>query len=292
MFVTVHISFMIFSSPRLWILLFIAIAILLPSCVSKGKYYSALQKQASASSALGVIEVDLGDANERLARQEAIILALRGEIAKLGNSVEDISSQNKHDQMQLGATLNRTQAHLEEKQQRLNQVEGELSLFKAYHSKRQGRLQQVSSHMNSWISSLPLHQVSILREEGAITVKFGEGLFFVRDGSQLSAYGSDLVRKIAVSLSGQSDLLVDILAYPTVAAGPLNAWSSASERANTIGFALVSTYGLSPKQVSAAGKQGEIVVIDGAPAESKQRRTVELIVRLDPSQYPMPIVNF
>jgi len=282
---------MIYFSIRQSIVFLFATVFLFPSCVGKGKYYSALQEQASASSALGVVEVDLGDAQERLARQETIILALRKEIGRLDNSVVDLSTQNKNDQVQLGASLNKTQERLEEKEKRLSTVESQLSLFKSYHAKKRSRLRQVSSRMESWISILPTNQISINHDEGAITVKFSEGLFFERNGSNLSEFGKELSRKIAVSLSSQSDLLVDVIAYPSVSAGTMDSWQSASARANTIGFALVSMFGLSPKLVGATGKQGEIVVIDGAPAESKQRKTVELIVRLNPSLYPMPAIN-
>ncbi|MFK8056144.1 MAG: hypothetical protein AB8F78_08520 [Saprospiraceae bacterium] len=261
-------------------------------CVGKAKYYSTLQEQASAKSELGIVEMDLGDARAEIDRKEALIAGLRTEIGRLDDSVTDLSTQSASAQVQIGASLNKTQNHLDETQAKLADAQRQLSALKSYHSKRGQRLAEVERRLSSVISGLPSNQVSTARQgDESITLLFAEGLFFVKKGSIVSDYGQALTQSLASSLIGQSDLLVDVVAYPSLSAGTIKSWESASERANTIAFAFVSEFGLSPKQVSATGLQGEIVIIDGAPAESKQRKTVELVIRLNPSFYPLPALE-
>ena len=259
-------------------------------CVSKGKYISALQQKALAESELGISKIDLGDARAGLVSQEALIAALRAEIGRLDNSVTTISSQNKNDQVQLGASLNKTQQLLNDNLAQLETAERQLQLLANYYSRKEARLQEVMSRLGSSLAGLPKAQANTKRSREAVLLHFGEGLFFIRNGSKLSEHGSMLVQKLAMALSDQADILVDVVAYPAVSAGTMKSWESASERANTLGYELVARYGLSPKQVSATGKQGEIIIIDGAPAESKQRKTVEILIRLDPVRYPLPTI--
>lgn len=265
---------------------------LLTGCVSRGKYLSTLQQKSSAESELTITLLDFEDAKTSLKRQALLIDELRAEIKRLDSSVTDLSSQSKNDQVQLGASLNKAQKLLESNQTLLAIAEEQLGLFKGYYSAREARIQEVMRLLSSALTGLPTAQVSTEHSEGMINLKFGEGLFFTRNGSKLSDFGHSLMQKLALSLSDQSDLLVDVVAYPTVSAGTINAWNSASERANVIGHEFVARYGLSPKQVSATGKQGELIIIDGAPAESKQRKTVELVIRLNPSTYRMPLIEY
>ena len=279
---------MLYSTSRCWILLLLLAVGLTFSCVSKGKYYAALQEKAVAKSELGNSSLDLKDARSEIERQEALILGLRQEIARLGTSVTDLSDERKSEQLQIGASLNKTQQELEEYHAMLALANKQLGTIKQSISARNTRLTGVAINLETALSNLPKSQFRIEQKDDNIVVQFEEGLFFIRNSDKLSDFGNGLILNLVSSLGGQKDLLFDLVAYPTISAGTMKSWQSASERANVIAFEFVSRYGLSPKQVSATGKQGEIVIIDGAPAESKQRKTVELIIRLNPLNYPMP----
>jgi len=289
---TIHNFFMIPTPFQTFILFLFLSSCIGTGCVGKAKYYDTLQQKASLQSELGMTEVDLKDARSEIDRQEALVRGLRMEIERLDGSVNDLSSQSKSAQIQIGASLNKVQQELDNAKVKLADSEKQLSAFKRYHSKREGRLVEVGNRLETITSNLPRNQVSTMRyNDEAVMLQFGEGLFFIKNSNKISDFGNALVQKLASSLSGQSDLLIEVVAYPAVPVGYIQGWESASQRANTLANCFVNEYGLSPKQVSSVAQQGEIVVIDGAPAESKQRKTVELMIRLNPVYYAMPRIG-
>jgi len=251
-----------------------------------------MQQEAAASSKIGIAAIDLKDAQSEIVRQEALILSLREEIAQMRTSAADFSAETKGEQQQIGASLNKTRQQLIEQGTRLDLAEKRLAAVRSFLSSKNSRLTQIAMNLEAALVNLPQAQHRLVQSDESISIQFDEGFFFIKDGYKLSDFGNALILDLVGSFTGQKDLLVEVVAYPTISPGSIESWQSASKRANVIAYELVSRYGLSPKQVSAAGKQGETIIIDGAPAESKQRRTVELSVRLNPLNYPpLRIVN-
>ena len=282
---------MIFSALQHKILATLLSCVLAVGCVSKGKYYDALQYGAAVKSELGISKIDLNDAHTELSRREALEEGLRSKIRQLNGNVSELTVQSKSDQKQIGASLNKSVVEIERYKQQLDITSQKLRILQDFIATRNSRLTEISQRLSVAVASIPSRQVSFVQNYEAVTYQFGEGLFFQGKGNKLSDFGTGLLQKLIGTLSGQRDILVEVVAYPTLPAGTLKSWSSASERANFLANELAGEYGLSPKQVSARSRQGEIVIIDGAPAESKQRKTIELVIRLDPNRYPMPVVN-
>jgi hypothetical protein len=282
---------MIFSTLRHKILALLLSCGLAFGCVSKGKYYDALQDEAAAKSELGISTIDLADARAQLLRQEALEEGLRSTIKQLDGTVEELTNQSRNDQKQIGASLNKSAVEVERYKQQLDITNRKLGVLKSFIDTRTNRLAEVSQRLNVAVASIPNRQVSTTQNYDVVTIRFDEGLFFQGKGDKLSDFGIGLLQKLTGALSDQTDLLVEVVAYPTVPAGTLKSWASASDRANFLASELAGEFGLSPKQVSASSRQGEVIIIDGAPAESKQRKTVELVIRLDPTRYPVPLVD-
>lgn len=282
---------MLFPPSRYWIFLFFISLSLALGCVGKGKYYDALQEKAAAQSELGIAEIDLSDARLELSRLDVLEESLRNKIKQLDEVINELSDQSKRDQRQIGASLNKTASEVVAYKQQLNAANQKLAILLDFHAQRSRRLSEISQRLNIALATLPASQMSSTRNYESLKLSFSEELFFLGKGNELSDFGIGSIQMLTGALSNQNDLLIEVVAYPVVSAGTIMSWSSASDRANLIASELVGEYGLSPKQVSATSRQGEIIIIDGAPAESKQRKTIELVIRLDPARYPLPDVD-
>ena len=268
--------------PAVLLSLFSATVVLSTACVSKSKYLDAVALVQTTRTEADLLRDDLTAANQRSLRLRERIEEVEADMQAIREQTQQTRSQSISQQQELGDQLKTDRERIAALTEERNRLRRLLTPIRDALAARERRLREVRGRLTTSLGSLPEGQLRFEQSDRTVTAYIDAGtLFGPRGSTSLSPLGDQVVGQLASALGGQMDLAIEVVAYPSTAAlGTAAAWRQASTRADAIATALVEGRGLLPRLVSAVGREGDVVILDGVPAEANTAREVAIRVML------------
>jgi chemotaxis protein MotB len=257
----------------------LALALVLPGCVSTGTYR---QKEAEASR----LQQELEDESARRAvlqeRLRALQVQLDNLLADL-NSVKERSRSDEDALAQKESELRAARLRVVEMQalvDELSKSKRRLEAAKAELEKRSAEYEQLASALRGEIDS---GRVELMELRGRTTVKMNDRILFASGSATIGADGREALRKVSQALRAMQGRAVRVEGHtdnvPTNPAGafPTN-WELSSARALAV-VRFLQENGLDPTRLSGSGfGEYQPVATNQTPEGRSQNRRIEIVL--------------
>ena len=255
-------------------------ALLLSSCVGRGRYLESLLAQEVAKSDAASAKTDLTDADARYETlsREYRELSVKYDAQRQQAFAEQTGSLSERQQLLNTQTLQSLLIDsLTRDRKRLStQRNAALQIFDAETE----RLELVQARVTTLAGTYLQAQMTMVRSDADLTLRIPHSaLFEERRNSRLSIDGDHVLAALASALGGQPDLLVEVRVSPRDLAGTPAAREKAAQQALSIVSNLVEGHGLAPELVRATALQTDTGTITAAPAEFEVTTDVEIVIR-------------
>ena len=239
----------------------LCLLIAVTSCVSKKKYMVAENGRLAALSRERVLNRNLGQQKDEIAKLKQQITDLMSDTTRLGQAIRDYRKSlysNLSEQEKLNMLLKEKMEKLAEREATINKLQAEVDAQNA-------RLQSLLNSVKDALLGFSSDELTVTEKNGKIYVAMSDKLLFESGSAQVNKQGKEALGKLAEVLKKQHDLDVFIEGHtdnkPIKTVQFKDNWDLSVVRATSVVRILTKDYGVNPLQILPCGR-GEFMPVD------------------------------
>ena len=239
----------------------LCILIAVTSCVSKKKYMVAENGRLAALSRERVLNRNLGQQKDEIAKLKQQITDLMSDTTRLGQAIRDYRKSlysNLSEQEKLNMLLKEKMEKLAEREATINKLQAEVDAQNA-------RLQSLLNSVKDALLGFSSDELTVTEKNGKIYVAMSDKLLFESGSAQVNKQGKEALGKLAEVLKKQHDIDVFIEGHtdnkPIKTVQFKDNWDLSVVRATSVVRILTKDYGVNPLQILPCGR-GEFMPVD------------------------------
>ena len=239
----------------------LCLLIAVTSCVSKKKYMVAENGRLAALSRERVLNRNLGQQKDEIAKLKQQITDLMSDTTRLGQAIRDYRKSlysNLSEQEKLNMLLKEKMEKLAEREATINKLQAEVDAQNA-------RLQSLLNSVKDALLGFSSDELTVTEKNGKIYVAMSDKLLFESGSAQVNKQGKEAVGKLAEVLKKQHDIDVFIEGHtdnkPIKTVQFKDNWDLSVVRATSVVRILTKDYGVNPLQILPCGR-GEVMPAD------------------------------
>ena len=239
----------------------LCLLIAVTSCVSKKKYMVAENGRLAALSRERVLNRNLGQQKDEIAKLKQQITDLMSDTTRLGQAIRDYRKSlysNLSEQEKLNMLLKEKMEKLAEREATINKLQAEVDAQNA-------RLQSLLNSVKYALLAFSSDELTVTQNNGKIYVAMSDKLLFESGSAQVNKQGKEALGKLAEVLKKQHDIDVFIEGHtdnkPIKTVQFKDNWDLSVVRATSVVRILTKDYGVNPLQILPCGR-GEFMPVD------------------------------
>ena len=239
----------------------LCLLIAVTSCVSKKKYMVAENGRLAALSRERVLNRNLGQQKDEIAKLKQQITDLMSDTTRLGQAIRDYRKSlysNLSEQEKLNMLLKEKMEKLAEREATINKLQAEVDAQNA-------RLQSLLNSVKDALLGFSSDELTVTEKNGKIYVAMSDKLLFESGSAQVNKQGKEALGKLAEVLKKQHDIDVFIEGHtdnkPIKTVQFKDNWGLSVVRATSVVRILTKDYGVNPLQILPCGR-GEFMPVD------------------------------
>ena len=239
----------------------LCLLIAVTSCVSKKKYMVAENGRLAALSRERVLNRNLGQQKDEIAKLKQQITDLMSDTTRLGQAIRDYRKSlysNLSEQEKLNMLLKEKMEKLAEREATINKLQAEVDAQNA-------RLQSLLNSVKDALLGFSSDELTVTENNGKIYVAMSDKLLFESGSAQVNKQGKEALGKLAEVLKKQHDIDVFIEGHtdntPIKTVQFKDKWDLSVVRATSVVRILTKDYGVNPLQILPCGR-GEFMPVD------------------------------
>lgn len=239
----------------------LCLLIAVTSCVSKKKYMVAENGRLAALSRERVLNRNLGQQKDEIAKLKQQITDLMSDTTRLGQAIRDYRKSlysNLSEQEKLNMLLKEKMEKLAEREATINKLQAEVDAQNA-------RLQSLLNSVKDALLGFSSDELTVTEKNGKIYVAMSDKLLFESGSAQVNKQGKEALVKLAEVLKKQHDIDVFIEGHtdnkPIKTVQFKDNWDLSVVRATSVVRILTKDYGVNPLQILPCGR-GEFMPVD------------------------------
>ena len=239
----------------------LCLLIAVTSCVSKKKYMVAENGRLAALSRERVLNRNLGQQKDEIAKLKQQITDLMSDTTRLGQAIRDYRKSlysNLSEQEKLNMLLKEKMEKLAEREATINKLQAEVDAQNA-------RLQSLLNSVKDALLGFSSDELTVTEKTGKIYVAMSDKLLFESGSAQVNKQGKEALGKLAEVLKKQHDIDVFIEGHtdnkPIKTVQFKDNWDLSVVRATSVVRILTKDYGVNPLQILPCGR-GEFMPVD------------------------------
>lgn len=239
----------------------LCLLIVVTSCVSKKKYMVAENGRLAALSRERVLNRNLGQQKDEIAKLKQQITDLMSDTTRLGQAIRDYRKSlysNLSEQEKLNMLLKEKMEKLAEREATINKLQAEVDAQNA-------RLQSLLNSVKDALLGFSSDELTVTEKNGKIYVAMSDKLLFESGSAQVNKQGKEALGKLAEVLKKQHDIDVFIEGHtdnkPIKTVQFKDNWDLSVVRATSVVRILTKDYGVNPLQILPCGR-GEFMPVD------------------------------
>ena len=239
----------------------LCLLIAVTSCVSKKKYMVAENGRLAALSRERVLNRNLGQQKDEIAKLKQQITDLMSDTTRLGQAIRDYRKSlysNLSEQDKLNMLLKEKMEKLAEREATINKLQAEVDAQNA-------RLQSLLNSVKDALLGFSSDELTVTEKNGKIYVAMSDKLLFESGSAQVNKQGKEALGKLAEVLKKQHDIDVFIEGHtdnkPIKTVQFKDNWDLSVVRATSVVRILTKDYGVNPLQILPCGR-GEFMPVD------------------------------
>ena len=239
----------------------LCLLIAVTSCVSKKKYMVAENGRLAAVSRERVLNRNLGQQKDEIAKLKQQITDLMSDTTRLGQAIRDYRKSlysNLSEQEKLNMLLKEKMEKLAEREATINKLQAEVDAQNA-------RLQSLLNSVKDALLGFSSDELTVTEKNGKIYVAMSDKLLFESGSAQVNKQGKEALGKLAEVLKKQHDIDVFIEGHtdnkPIKTVQFKDNWDLSVVRATSVVRILTKDYGVNPLQILPCGR-GEFMPVD------------------------------
>ena len=239
----------------------LCLLIAVTSCVSKKKYVVAENGRLAALSRERVLNRNLGQQKDEIAKLKQQITDLMSDTTRLGQAIRDYRKSlysNLSEQEKLNMLLKEKMEKLAEREATINKLQAEVDAQNA-------RLQSLLNSVKDALLGFSSDELTVTEKNGKIYVAMSDKLLFEAGSAQVNKQGKEALGKLAEVLKKQHDIDVFIEGHtdnkPIKTVQFKDNWDLSVVRATSVVRILTKDYGVNPLQILPCGR-GEFMPVD------------------------------
>ena len=239
----------------------LCLLIAVTSCVSKKKYMVAENGRLAALSRERVLNRNLGQQKDEIAKLKQQITDLMSDTTRLGQAIRDYRKSlysNLSEQEKLNMLLKEKMEKLAEREATINKLQAEVDAQNA-------RLQSLLNSVKDALLGFSSDELTVTEKNGKIYVAMSDKLLFESGSAQVNKQGKEALGKLAEVLNKQHDIDVFIEVHtdykPIKTVQFKDNWDLSVVRATSVVRILTKDYGVNPLQILPCGR-GEFMPVD------------------------------
>ena len=239
----------------------LCLLIAVTSCVSKKKYMVAENGRLAALSRERVLNRNLGQQKDEIAKLKQQITDLMSDTTRLGQAIRDYRKSlysNLSEQEKLNMLLKEKMEKLAEREATINKLQAEVDAQNA-------RLQSLLNSVKDALLGFSSDELTVTEKNGKIYVAMSDKLLFESGSAQVNKQGKEALGKLAEVLKKQHDIDVFIEGHtdnkPIKTVQFKDNWDLSVVRATSVVRILTIDYGVNPLQILPCGR-GEFMPVD------------------------------
>ena len=239
----------------------LCLLIAVTSCVSKKKYMVAENGRLAALSRERVLNRNLGQQKDEIAKLKQQITDLMSDTTRLGQAIRDYRKSlysNLSEQEKLNMLLKEKMEKLAEREATINKLQAEVDAQNA-------RLQSLLNSVKDALLGFSSDELTVTEKNGKIYVAMSDKLLFESGSAQVNKQGKEALGKLAEVLKKQHDIDVFIEGHtdnkPIKTVQFKDNWDLSVARATSVVRILTKDYGVNPLQILPCGR-GEFMPVD------------------------------
>ena len=239
----------------------LCLLIAVTSCVSKKKYVVAENGRLAALSRERVLNRNLGQQKDEIAKLKQQITDLMSDTTRLGQAIRDYRKSlysNLSEQEKLNMLLKEKMEKLAEREATINKLQAEVDAQNA-------RLESLLNSVKDALLGFSSDELTVTEKNGKIYVAMSDKLLFESGSAQVNKQGKEALGKLAEVLKKQHDIDVFIEGHtdnkPIKTVQFKDNWDLSVVRATSVVRILTKDYGVNPLQILPCGR-GEFMPVD------------------------------
>ena len=239
----------------------LCLLIAVTSCVSKKKYMVAENGRLAALSRERVLNRNLGQQKDEIAKLKQQITDLMSDTTRLGQAIRDYRKSlysNLSEQEKLNMLLKEKMEKLAEREATINKLQAEVDAQNA-------RLQSLLNSVKDALLGFSSDELTVTEKNGKIYVAMSDKLLFESGSARVNKQGKEALGKLAEVLKKQHDIDVFIEGHtdnkPIKTVQFKDNWDLSVVRATSVVRILTKDYGVNPLQILPCGR-GEFMPVD------------------------------
>ena len=239
----------------------LCLLIAVTSCVSKKKYVVAENGRLAALSRERVLNRNLGQQKDEIAKLKQQITDLMSDTTRLGQAIRDYRKSlysNLSEQEKLNMLLKEKMEKLAEREATINKLQAEVDAQNA-------RLQSLLNSVKDALLGFSSDELTVTEKNGKIYVAMSDKLLFESGSAQVNKQGKEALGKLAEVLKKRHDIDVFIEGHtdnkPIKTVQFKDNWDLSVVRATSVVRILTKDYGVNPLQILPCGR-GEFMPVD------------------------------
>ena len=239
----------------------LCLLIAVTSCVSKKKYMVAENGRLAALSRERVLNRNLGQQKDEIAKLKQQITDLMSDTTRLGQAIRAYRKSlysNLSEQEKLNMLLKEKMEKLAEREATINKLQAEVDAQNA-------RLQSLLNSVKDALLGFSSDELTVTEKNGKIYVAMSDKLLFESGSAQVNKQGKEALGKLAEVLKKQHDIDVFIEGHtdnkPIKTVQFKDNWDLSVVRATSVVRILTKDYGVNPLQILPCGR-GEFMPVD------------------------------
>ena len=239
----------------------LCLLIAVTSCVSKKKYMVAENGRLAALRRERVLNRNLGQQKDEIAKLKQQITDLMSDTTRLGQAIRDYRKSlysNLSEQEKLNMLLKEKMEKLAEREATINKLQAEVDAQNA-------RLQSLLNSVKDALLGFSSYELTVNEKNGKIYVAMSDKLLFESGSAQVNKQGKEALGKLAEVLKKQHDIDVFIEGHtdnkPIKTVQFKDNWDLSVVRATSVVRILTKDYGVNPLQILPCGR-GEFMPVD------------------------------
>ena len=239
----------------------LCLLIAVTSCVSKKKYMVAENGRLAALSRERVLNRNLGQQKDEIAKLKQQITDLMSDTTRLGQAIRDYRKSlysNLSEQEKLNMLLKEKMEKLAEREATINKLQAEVDAQSA-------RLQSLLNSVKDALLGFSSDELTVTEKNGKIYVAMSDKLLFESGSAQVNKQGKEALGKLAEVLKKPHDIDVFIEGHtdnkPIKTVQFKDNWDLSVVRATSVVRILTKDYGVNPLQILPCGR-GEFMPVD------------------------------
>ena len=239
----------------------LCLLIAVTSCVSKKKYMVAENGRLAALSRERVLNRNLGQQKDEIAKLKQQITDLMSDTTRLGQAIRDYRKSlysNLSEQEKLNMLLKEKMEKLAEREATINKLQAEVDAQNA-------RLQSLLNSVKDALLGFSSDELTVTEKNGKIYVAMSDKLLFESGSAQVNKQGKEALGKLSEVLKKQHD--IDVFIEGNTDNKPIKTvqfkdnWDLSVVRATSVVRILTKDYGVNPLQILPCGR-GEFMPVD------------------------------